>query len=299
MTPFSRSSASLQRSWLFIPGVSPSAHESALCAPCDVIVADLEEMTALRDRPLARDLIVGLITSAHACGAYAAVRINRMEEDGRADLEGIMAGKPDAVFLPHAETCEQLLGLDAVLAELERRHDIPLGSTTIVPTIESARGLVRLGALLACTPRIRACMLAVEDLAASLGARRTPEGNELLYARSRFLLEVRAAGCLPIDLPCTYTSSEALAYDLNISSNLGFDAKCVVFLSHIESIHRAFTPSLADVEAARNLLLMQATQNGDKKDISSAWVDYPEANNAKRTLARYALCERATPRASV
>ena len=113
------------------------------------------------------------------------MRINKLEHDGHADLQGIMPGAPRAVFLPHAE----MRGA----TRRARRSARPLwnastasqeGSTEIVPTIESAKGLVALGALLQSSPRIRCCMLAVEDLAANLGARRTPRRSRNCYMRA-------------------------------------------------------------------------------------------------------------------
>jgi citrate lyase subunit beta / citryl-CoA lyase len=282
-----RTLAALRRTWLFVPGANPEAHAAALGSSCDVVVADLEEMTAPQDRPLARERIVALLAGARACGALGAVRINRMEEDGHSDLEGIMPGRPDVVFLPHAESPEQLSALDAALGECEARLGIERGATAIVPTIESARGLVRLASLLTASPRIRYCMLASEDLAASLGARRTPQGNELRYARSRFLIETLGAGCRPIDLPCTYRSPDTLAHDLQIAQQLGFRSKCAVFVEHVDAIHHAFTPSAADVHSARALLdAYHAQGTAAVTPCDAHWIDAPEAGNARRTLER-------------
>ena len=288
-----RALSALSRTWLLVPGAHPGAHAAALDSSCDVVVADLEEMTAPHDRPRARELIVALLENARARGALGAVRINRMEEDGPTDLEGIMPGRPHAVFLPHAETPEQMSALDTALTVMETRFGIAPGATGIVPTIESARGLVRLASLLAASPRIRYCMLASEDLAASLGAWRTPQGDELRYARSRFLLETRGAGCQPIDLPCTYRSPAVLAHDLEVARQLGFRSKCAVFVEHVDAIQRAFTPSMADAHAAQALVDAHRAQSVDgSSQYDERWIDAPEANNARRTLERHALCER-------
>ncbi len=129
-------------------------------------------------------------------------------------------------------------------------------------------------------------MLAVEDLAANLGARRTPEGQELLYARSRFLIECIAANCVPIDLPCTYRSPATLAADMELSTQLGFTSKCVVFAEHVDVVNRALTPSGSAAEAARETLAACEAQGAYAADVDN-WIDAPERNNAKRLLARY------------
>jgi citrate lyase subunit beta/citryl-CoA lyase len=279
----------LRRTWLFAPGNNSEAHAIALQSGADAIVADLEEMTSPQDRPRARERIVALLREAARAGTFGSVRINKLEHDGHADLEGIMPGAPRAIFLPHAESTAQLASLDDALAIIERKLGIPAGSTEVVPVIESAKGLVNLGALLQVGARIKCCMLAVEDLAANLGARRTPGGIELLYARNRFLIESIAAGCVPIDLPCTYRSAQVLGQDLDLCTQLGFASKSVVFAEHVPAIHRALTPSAEDVRAAHALIHAHAAQQANPPDAGSAWIDYPERNNAQRLIARDAL----------
>lgn len=279
----------LRRTWLFAPGNNSEAHAIALQSGADAIVADLEEMTSPQDRPRARERIVALLREAARAGTFGSVRINKLEHDGHADLEGIMPGAPRAIFLPHAESTAQLASLDDALAIIERKLGIPAGSTEVVPVIESAKGLVNLDALLQVGARIKCCMLAVEDLAANLGARRTPGGIELLYARNRFLIECIAAGCVPIDLPCTYRSAQVLGQDLDLCTQLGFASKSVVFAEHVPAIHRALTPSAEDVRAAHALIHAHAAQQANPPDAGSAWIDYPERNNAQRLIARDAL----------
>ncbi|EKS9916443.1 CoA ester lyase [Burkholderia multivorans] len=289
-----RSLAALRRVWLFVPGADTAAHAVALGTSADAIVADLEEMTPPADRPVARRHIVALLSDSAAAGALGAVRINKLEHDGHDDLDGVMPGRPTAIFLPHAETPQQLVRLADALTTLEAHHGIPEGSTEIVPTIESAYGLVHLGAMLGASPRVRHAMLAAEDLAASLGARRSRDGRELLHARSRFLIECIAAGCTPIDLPCTYRAQDTLALDLDTSTQLGFRSKCAVFAEHVDTINRALTPTDADADAARALLDAHRTQTAPRHGAAgtSDWIDTPDANNARRLLERHALCTR-------
>ncbi|RQR30043.1 CoA ester lyase [Burkholderia sp. Bp9143] len=285
--------AALRRVWLFVPGADTSAHAVALGTSADAIVADLEEMTMPDDRPAAHRHITALLADAAARGALGAVRINKLEQDGHDDLAGVMPGRPAAIFLPHAETPLQLARLADALTALEAHHSIPEGSTEIVPTIESAYGLVHLGAMLGASPRIRHAMLATEDLAASLGARRSRDGRELLHARSRFLIECIAAGCTPIDLPCTYRAPDALALDLDTSTQLGFQSKCAVFAEHVDAINRALTPGDADADAARALLDADRAQAASGNGAMRDRIDAPDANNARRLLARHAACQRA------
>jgi citrate lyase subunit beta/citryl-CoA lyase len=275
----------LRRAWLFVPGVDADRHAIALQSGADAVVADLEEMTAPEDRVVARQRIVAMLRETARLGLIGAVRINKLEHDGHADLDGIMSGMPRAVFLPHSETAAQLAALDAALSSHETAHGIACGSTEIVPTIESAKGLVALAAILTASPRIQCCMLAVEDLAANLGARRTPCGQELLYARSRFLVECVAAGCVPVDMPCTYRAGDTLTADLDVSTQLGFTSKCVVFADHVSAVNQAFTPARGAVSDAQELVAKYASQA--YSTAPGEWIDAPERNNAMRLIARH------------
>ncbi|TCT03357.1 HpcH/HpaI aldolase/citrate lyase family protein [Paralcaligenes ureilyticus] len=278
---------SLRRSWMFVPGMDENKQRAAIAAGADVVVADLEEFTLMGDRPEARRRIVDLLQECRESAVVGAVRINKLDEDGRVDLAQIMPGKPHVVFLPHVETPEHILALDMEISRLETLHGLAPGATEIVPTIESAAGLLSLGSILRASSRVNACLLAAEDLAANLGSERGVDGIELQYARSRFLLECVAAGCVAIDCPFTFRASGALRLDLTVARRLGFKAKCVVFPEHVAVVNRSFTPSDLDVQEAHQLIAAYEAQSRADVDNIESWIDAPCCNNARRLLARH------------
>lgn len=272
---------------MFVPGMDSGAQRASIASGADVVVADLEEFTAAADRPLARQRIATMMAQCRERGVVGAVRVNKLDDDGRVDLEGVMPGRPDVVFLPHVETVEHIVALDRTISALEVMHGISHGSTEIVPTIESAAGLLALRAILRASPRIKACLLAAEDLAASFGAERGPDCIELLHARGRFLIECVAAGCVAIDCPCTFRAGTVLESDLKVARRLGFTAKCVVFPEHVAALNRVFTPTDDDVTAAYELISAFELQQRDPTPDISRWIDAPLYNNARRLLARH------------
>lgn len=279
---------SLRRSWMFVPGVDLVAQQSAIHSGADVVVADLEEFTSKEDRPQARLGLRSMIADCRANGVVAAVRVNKLEQDGREDLLGVMQGGPDIIFLPHVETAGQIRLLDELLAHCEQVADIPIGTTEIAPTIESAVGLINLISILGASERVKSCLLAAEDFSASLGAIRGEDGIELQYARSRFLLECAAAKCVAIDCPFTFRSLSALESDLSMASRLGFKSKCVVFPDHVEKLNAAFTPSAGQVSDAESLCAAYERQKRVTPIDLSNWIDAPRYNNARRLLMRHA-----------
>ncbi|WP_232310875.1 HpcH/HpaI aldolase/citrate lyase family protein [Herbaspirillum autotrophicum] len=287
-TASTRRPPTLRRGWMFVAGMDQAAHARAIAGGADVVVADLEEFTAPADRPEARLHIAAMMADCRARGVVGAVRVNKLEHDGHADLCGVMAGRPDVVFLPHVDRPEQIVALAAEISSLEAEQGIAAGSTEIAPTIESAAGLLALGAILRASPRVTACLLAAEDFSASLGAERGADGVELRYARARFLLECVAAGVVAIDCPCTFRAIATFTADLELARRLGFKSKCVVFPEHVALLNEALTPSAQQVQAAEQLCSAFERQKTAPPTDLSLWIDAPLYNNGRRLLARHA-----------
>ncbi|MGO4331997.1 CoA ester lyase [Cupriavidus sp. 2TAF22] len=277
--------AALRRSWIFVPGLDPVLQHTAMESGPDVVVADLEEFTSPADRPAARARIVALMAECRARGIVGAVRINKLDGDGRDDLRSVMPGAPAAIFLPHTETAEQIELLDQEITRLEREFGVAPRQTEIVPTLESARGIVCAAAILSASKRISACLLAAEDLSADLDAVRAQDGIELHHIRARFLVDCIAAGCVPIDCPFNYQDPTALSADLAWARRIGLKAKCTVYPHQIAAIHAAFTPSAQQVvQAQDNVRRYEAVRDG--RPAEGARVDPPDYNTARRLLAR-------------
>lgn len=285
-----RRPAALRRSWMFVPGMDAAAQAAGLASGTDALVADLEEFTAAVERPAARPRIAALFATCRAQGVVAAVRINKLEDDGLADLRGVMPGAPDAVFLPHAESAAQIVALDQAITALEAELGLPAGSTEIVPTLESALGLVRAYDILTASPRVSASLLAAEDLTASLGAERGKDGIELHAVRARFLVDCTAAGCVPIDCPFNYRDLPALEADLRWARRLGLKSKCATVADQVPLIHQVFTPAPPDVDAAHDCVARFEAQRAGRHDAER--IDPPTYNTARRLLARHDQFER-------
>ncbi len=284
-TPTQRRPASLRRSWLFTSGLDEHAQQAALDSCPDVLVADLEEFTAPDDRPAARPRVTELMARCRAQGMVAAVRINRLAGDGMLDLRGVMPGAPDAIFLPYVESSDEIASLAQAIDALEAELGLPAGSTEIVPTIESALGMVRIQSILAASERISACLLAAEDLTADLGAERGPDSLELNHLRSRFLVDCRAAGRVAIDCPFNYRDPQAQATDLVWARRIGLKAKCSVYTAQVAAIHAALTPSAAQRDRALEIVAcFEAARRGEA--LACPTIESPDYHTAKRLLAR-------------
>jgi citrate lyase subunit beta/citryl-CoA lyase len=136
---------------------------------------------------------------------------------------------------------------------------------------------------------VTACLLASEDMAADLGAERSPEGVELEYVRGRFLVECVAAGVVAIDAPYTFGDVEGARAETLRSRRLGYQAKSVVAPPHVAAVADVLTPSPEAVERARRLVeAFDAARAAGRERVEyeGALVEVPTVLNAKRLISR-------------
>ena len=278
-----------RRSWLFVEGANETALDAALDSGADVLIQELEDFTPPARRPHARAISAQIIGRWKAAGVVAAVRVNPLEDGGLDDLEAVMSGAPDVILLPKANDAGQIRQLDAAIADLERRNGIGAGSTELVPNIELALGLLNTFSICGASPRVSACLVASEDMAADLGAQRSAGGSELDYVRARFHLECVAAGVMSIDRPYTWTDAAGVQADCLGARRLGYQAKSAVYAEHAAIINRTLTPSAEEIAAATRVVAAfesaQAAGQG-RVEVDGSLVEVPIYLNARRLLDR-------------
>ena len=279
----------LRRSWLFLPGAEQETLRSAAATGADVLIQELEDFTPPERRAEARGLTATILAEWRNQGAITAVRINPLEDCGLEDLEAIMPAGPQVVALPKVAEPEQVAALDREVTRLEQEHGIPAGTTEILPNIELARGLVQVGRIAAASRRVGALLLASEDLVADLGAERGRDGQELAYARQRFLVECAAASVLAVDCPYTFDDEAGCESETRWARRLGYRAKSAVKPSHAEVINRILTPSDEEVDRAKRIVAAfeAARREGrDRVELNGALVEMPTYTSAQRLLKR-------------
>ena len=135
---------------------------------------------------------------------------------------------------------------------------------------------------------MRAIFLGAEDLTSDLQAVRSKEGPEILYARGRVVMAARAAGIDCYDTPFTdVNDEEGLRQDARFARALGFTGKASISPRHVPAINEVFSPSLADIEYAREV--MAAIAEGERLgrgavSLRGKMVDKPIVDRARRVL---------------
>ena len=285
----SRRAAELRRSYLFLPGADAAALRAGPASGADVLIQELDDFTPPQRLPEARRLAPDVLASWRKAGVLATVRINPLDKGGLDDLAAAMRGAPDIVAVPKVAEPDHVVALDRAIERLERDYGLQHGSTEILPNIELARGLVQTVAIAKASVRVKACLVASEDMAADLGAERGRDGTELLYVRQRFLIECVAAAVVAVDAPYTFSDDAGCEAETRFARRLGYRSKSCVTHAHAALINRALTPSDEEVAKARRLIAAfeAARARGEERaDVDGNLVEVPSYLNAKRLIAR-------------
>ena len=123
--------------------------------------------------------------------------------------------------------------------------------------------------------------------------RRTPEGLEVLYARSRVVAAAAAAGIDAIDQVFTALDDAAgLERDARLGAQLGYRGKMVIHPRQVEPVHRALRPGEEEVAWAKAVLgavEAQGVGEGGVAVVEGRMVDLPLIQQARRIVALAAL----------
>ena len=216
----------MRRSMLFMPGNNPGMLLNADILGADAAILDLEDAVSPAEKDAARILVRNAIkTLKYKC--EVCVRINSIDTTfWKEDLDEILPLRPDLIMPPKISTAQDVLVVDAYMTELEKKHGMEVGTVKLIPLIETALGIENAYAIASSCPRVAAMLLGGEDLTADLQCKRTKEGKEIFYSRSRMVVAARAAGVDCYDTPFTdVNDDEGLREDAAFAKALGFTGK--------------------------------------------------------------------------
>lgn len=277
----------------------------ALESGADAVILDLEDSVAASAKADARILVAKTIDAVAAAGGHKTaimVRVNAFSSGLLAeDLAAVVRPGLDVILLPKAESVDEITGTASMLDRDEVTHAMTPGRIEIVPMIESALGVVRCFDLLRASPRISGCCIGTArdgDLQTDLGCDWSIEGTELLYARSKVLLDTRAAGShlQPIDGVFSDLGDEAaLRADSRLSVRLGYTGRTVIHPRQIEPVRETYAVPAAQVEYYQ--FVTREFEAAEKDGVAAITVkgklvDYAMYQRAKRVLALAALDRR-------
>jgi citrate lyase subunit beta/citryl-CoA lyase len=279
----------LRRSLLYVPGNMPSMLQNIPIFHSDGIIIDLEDAVPLNEKDAARVLVRKFLENHTDRQKEILVRINPLDSKwGYEDLKEVLPALPDGIRLPKADTPEIVEQLDTLLTEFEEELGLEIGRFGILPSIESARGVINVIRTARSSKRVFALAFGAEDYTASLEIERTKTGEELFAARTRVVWAAKAAGIQAIDsIFADVGDMEGLRRETDLIKTLGFNGKSLVNPRQIDIVHAVFAPKGEEVDYALQVVdaIKRARQMGTGViSLGGKMVDAPVVKRAVRVL---------------
>jgi citrate lyase subunit beta/citryl-CoA lyase len=256
--------------WLFCPADRPERFEKAAAA-ADVVILDLEDGVAAKDRGGARQALIDTPLDPDR----TVVRINpAATPHHQLDLGALSRTAYSTVMLAKTEDPQQVRDL------------APLD---VVVLIETPLGALAVNEL-ARMDNALALMWGAEDLFAVLGgtANRNADGgyrDVARHVRSQTLLAAKAYGRMALDaVYLDIKDLDGLRVEVDDAVAVGFDAKVAIHPSQVPVIRASYAPTPEQLEWARAVLATAADERGVFQ-YEGLMVDAPVLRRAERIVA--------------
>jgi citrate lyase subunit beta-like protein len=273
-----------------MPGDDRHKIEKALTLGVDCICMDMEDGVALNRKNEARRTIIAALRELKFGRSEKLVRINAIGSGLETeDIQAILPFRPDGVVLPKVDTMDQIQWASEKIEAAELAYGWPVHSIRLLAGVETPKAILNLKDI-ASHPRLAALIFGGEDYAASIGATRTPEALELLYARSAVVTACAAYGLQAIDMvSIDFKDLEALRREACFGAQLGYAGKQIIHPNQVAPVQEAFTPDETAIESARQLVeAFQArqVQGTGAFALDGRMIDMPLVKAAQGVLER-------------
>jgi citrate lyase subunit beta/citryl-CoA lyase len=276
------------RSWLYVPAIAPRFVAKAAERGADAIILDLEDSVAEAEKDAARAALADAVPTVRKGGATIMVRVNSEPERHRQDVEAACRAGADGVLLAKTRDPAALRDLAEWLAPIEA--SLGRAALRFVPVLEDPASVFEARPIALATPRNMALITGGEDLATAMGAEPSPD--LLRLPKQLVNLAAKSAGLLSIGLMrsvANFQDVEGITASAMEARALGFDGATCIHPNVVPILNAAFSPSEAELEAARRMVLAyeaQAARGVGAFTLDGKMVDLPIVDRARRLLAR-------------
>ena len=280
-----------RRALLYMPGDDRRKIEKSTTLGVDSICMDMEDGVAVNKKAEARAVISQAIKELEFGSSERCIRINSIgsgfEKD---DLASALMAEPDSIVVPKIETAEQVKWVSEQIESYELSNKLNLGSIRLMIGLETAKGILNLKEIAEADRRLEAMIFGGEDYAASVGAIRTKDATELLYARQAVVAACAANDLQAIDIVfIDFKDKEGLRVEAQQGAGFGFSGKQVIHPNQVQVTQEAFTPSEESIAYAKRVIeSFEASQREGKGAyaLDGRMIDMPLLKNAQKVLAR-------------
>lgn len=279
-----------RRALLYMPGDNWKMITKSITLGVDSICMDMEDGAAVNKKAEARATIAKALQELDFGASEKLARINSIGSGWeREDIDAVLPHHPDGIVIPKVESYEQVEWASQIIEAAELKNGWRINSIRILIGIETAKGILNLKEI-AAHPRLDALIFGGEDFAASIGATRTKEALELLFARQAVVVACAAYDLQAIDIvTIDYKDAENLKRESEFGAGLGFGGKQIIHPNQVSIVQEAFTPSQEALAYAQRIVeTFEASQKEGKGaySLDGKMIDMPLLRNAQKVLAR-------------
>jgi len=277
----------LYRSLIFVPGNNQRFLEKAKSLPADIVCFDLEDSVPDKEKKKARKIIKESLKSRSEYSSEVYVRTNS-PSSGKIpdDLDEIVRKGIDGIVIPKVNNVKELKKIEKNLSSLEKKRK--LDSILLIPSIESAEGVVNTYDIASSSKRISAVIFGVFDLLNDMGIEYTKNPEGAKYARSKIPLDANAAGAYALDAIWQDLKDEkGLKEDCRAGRKLGYVGKTLIHPDQIDITHKIFHPNETEIKWAQKVYktYLQSTKKGKgATTVEGKMIDEVHFKRAKALL---------------
>jgi citrate lyase subunit beta/citryl-CoA lyase len=235
------------RSLIFVPGNNSRFLEKAKKLEADIVCFDLEDSVPDIEKVNARKLIKNALKSRKLYKSSIFVRTNS-PTSGKIpnDLKEVIQKGIDGIVIPKVNNVKELQKIVKTLSGLEKKQK--LKPIQIIPSIESAEGVVNTYNIASFGKRIPAVVFGVFDLLNDLGVEYTKESEGEKYSRGKIPVDAHAAGIVAIDaIWQDLKDSKGFQKDCKTGRSLGYSGKSIIHPDQISVVHKSFYPNKTEI----------------------------------------------------
>nr|WP_314482051.1 CoA ester lyase [uncultured Pseudomonas sp.] len=280
------------RSFLFVPGNKPTWIEKSITAKADALILDLEDSVPSDMKEEARSIVKSKLAWLAEHKQRTWVRINRSPHlYDFDDILAVVGPHIEGIFISKPVGPEDIDTVSAMLSEAEYRNGVAIGTTRVIPLLETARAL-QFAYEIALRDRVPAIVGATAknaDVARALHTVWSAEGRESQYFKSRIVMAARAAGKLPIGGVWQQVHDlEGLQDAATRDHALGMSGELILHPSNAAIVNAVYSPSPEQVEFYRGMIaaLEKAQAEGRASTIyDGEHIDIAHAKTAREIIA--------------
>ena len=277
----------LFRSLIFVPGNNPRFLEKAKKLQADIVCFDLEDSVPDNEKTNARKLIKTALKSRNSYESSIFVRTNSpLSGKIPADLKEIVRKGIDGIVIPKVNNVKELKKIEKTISGLEKTRK--LKPIQLIPSIESAEGVVNTYQIASSSKRVVAVVFGVFDLLNDIGVEYTKDSEGAKYSRSKIPVDARAAGVAAIDaIWQDLKDSKGLEQDCKFGKSLGYSGKSIIHPDHISVTHKLFHPNKSEIEWAKKVCktYLESTKKGTgATTVEGKMIDEVHYKQAKALL---------------